>query len=181
MRVAAGLQAARRRAAASNRRLAVAATLIIAAGYVAVYTAAGHIATADFARSVLQFWVGDAIGILVATPALLLALGSRRNGRRFRARWETLAQGAAVLAALRVTFGIAREEASKFFYVLFLPLIWVSVRHGISGAAAALVSEQRLARDALVSREAEPASIFHTAPDGVLVLDDGRTSAACVA
>ncbi len=120
----------------------VVATLVVATGYVAVYTAAGKIAAVDAVGSVLQFWLGDAIGILVTTPVVLFVFRPRDAARRPPWSWETAVQGLALFAALWVAFRVVPEEAARFFYVLFLPLIWISVRHGVPGAAAALLAIQ---------------------------------------
>jgi PAS domain S-box-containing protein len=120
----------------------VVATLCVAAGYVAVYAAAGNIAAADAVRSVLQFWLGDAIGILVTAPVVLWLFRSRGEAPRPRWSWEAVVQGLALAAALWVAFRVAPAEAARFFYVLFLPLIWISVRHGVPGAAVALLAIQ---------------------------------------
>ena len=188
-------------------------TLLIAAGYVAVYAAAGQIAGEDFVRATLQFWVGDAIGILVTTPVLVYLLGRGARLPDGRRAFEVLVQATALAGALWLVFGIDPTGAAKFFYVLFLPLIWISVRHGAPGAAfallaiqlgtiaavqiegyaaatllefqlfmsalavtglfvGALVSEGGRAQDALEAREAQLTSVFDTAPDGILVLDE---------
>jgi signal transduction histidine kinase len=118
------------------------ATAVIAAGYVAVYYAVGLISAAAVVRSVLQFWVGDAIGILVTAPVLLAALDGRERPPSFRLNWEVAAQGAAVIVALWLVFGVRPEDAANYFYVLFLPLIWIAMRHGIRGAMAALLAIQ---------------------------------------
>jgi PAS domain S-box-containing protein len=115
------------------------ATLAVGAGYIAVYTGAGRIAPGDFVRSVLQYWLGDAIGILVTTPALVFLFRPRDALPPLRWSWEAALQGLALLAALWVAFGVEPEGTAPFFYVLFLPLIWISVRHGIAGAAVALL------------------------------------------
>ena len=120
----------------------VAATLIVAVGYVAIYFAAGRIGTDALARSAIQLWVGDALGILVTTPVLLAVLGPRRAVPALRRSWEAGAQGAAVIAALWVVFGIDPAHAERFFYVLFLPLIWIAMRHGIRGATRTLLAMQ---------------------------------------
>jgi signal transduction histidine kinase len=123
--------------------IAVAAlTLIVALGYVVVYAAAGRIAAPEFLGSMLQFWVGDTLGILVTTPVLLFLLAPSGTPPGPRWSWEVALQGLAVVASLWAVFGIDPAHASKFFYVLFLPLIWISVRHGIRGAAAALLAIQ---------------------------------------
>ena len=118
-----------------------AATLFVATGYVAIYFVAGRIPSDTLVRSAIQFWVGDALGILITAPVLLAVLDPRR-GPAFRWSWETGAQGAAVLAALWVVFGIDPAHAERFFYVLFLPLIWIGMRHGIRGATWTLLAMQ---------------------------------------
>jgi PAS domain S-box-containing protein len=134
----------------------------------------------------------------------------------WRQQGEIIAQSLAIAVGLWLVFGIDATAAAKFFYLLFLPLIWISVRHGAPGAAFALlgiqlgiiiavqaegyasatvlefqllmlalavtglflgtmVSDRRRARETLEAREAELASVFDTAPDGILVLgEDGR-------
>jgi len=119
-----------------------AATLAVSTGYVAVYFAAGHIPADAVVRSAIQLCVGDVLGILVTTPVLLALLRPQRAARAFRWSWEEAAQAAAVAAALWVVFGIDPAYAARSFYVLFLPLIWVSVRHGIRGAAWTLLAIQ---------------------------------------
>jgi PAS domain S-box-containing protein len=122
--------------------LVAAATILVAAAYVAVFAAVGQVAAPGIARTVFQFWVGDAIGILVTTPVLAHLL---RDGVRLppgRRAHEAAAQAAALAVALWLVFGVAPAAAAKFFYVLFLPLIWVSVRHGAAGAAFALLAIQ---------------------------------------
>jgi len=122
--------------------VAAAATLAVSAGYVAVYFAAGHIPAVAVVPSAIQLCVGDALGILVTTPVILALLRPQRAVRAFRWSSEATAQAAAVAAALWVVFGIDPAGAAQVFYVLFLPLIWVSVRHGIRGATWTLLAIQ---------------------------------------
>jgi signal transduction histidine kinase len=119
-----------------------AATVAVAAGYVAVHYAAGVISPGAVVRSALQFWVGDAIGILVTAPVLLAALDGRTRPPSLGPSWEALAQAAAVIAAVWAVFGVHPQDAANYFYLLFLPLIWIGMRHGIRGAAAALLAIQ---------------------------------------
>jgi len=118
------------------------ATAAVGAGYVALYFVAGRIGADAVLPSAIQFWVGDALGILVTAPVLLAALAPRRRARASRWSWEVAAQAGAVAAALWVVFGIEPTHAERFFYILFLPLIWISVRHGIRGATWALLAIQ---------------------------------------
>jgi C4-dicarboxylate-specific signal transduction histidine kinase len=71
---------------------------------------------------------------------LLALLDPDRARPAARWSWETILQGAAVAAALWVVFGIEPAHAERFFYVLFLPLIWIAMRHGIRGATWALLA-----------------------------------------
>ena len=73
---------------------------------------------------------------------LLAVLEARRTAPTFRWSWEAAAQAAAVACALWVVFGIEPAHAERFFYMLFLPLIWISVRHGIRGATWTLLAMQ---------------------------------------
>jgi signal transduction histidine kinase len=119
--------------------LALVMPALAALAYLGSYAAAGAIAWSAMPRSALQFWVGDAIGILVTTPVLLhLWQRARRPADRLDVR-EIGLQAAAILAALALVFGLGREDAPKYFYLLFVPLIWIGVRHGVRGASFALL------------------------------------------
>jgi C4-dicarboxylate-specific signal transduction histidine kinase len=50
---------------------------------------------------------------------------------------ETLLQATFIVATLLFIFGQNLAEQVKFFYLLFLPLVWVSVRSGLLGSAVA--------------------------------------------
>lgn len=91
--------------------------------------------------ALLKFWIGDSVGILVLLPLLLMTTdGQRRQQfRRMLSDPEVLLQAVAIGLALWVVFGQMASEQFKYFYVLFLPLVWVSVRHGLIGAAMAVV------------------------------------------
>jgi signal transduction histidine kinase len=94
--------------------------------------------------ALVKFWIGDGVGILVLLPLLLMATDARRRQqfRRMVSDPETLLQAVAIGLALWVVFGWMEAEQFKYFYVLFLPLVWVGVRHGLIGAAMAVVMIQ---------------------------------------
>lgn len=87
----------------------------------------------------VNYWVGALIRVLVVAPLVLVH--AERTSQGFRA-WlpnrEMLLQAVSILVALAVIFGLKYTDEFKFFYLLFLPLIWISMRHGIRGATAAL-------------------------------------------
>jgi signal transduction histidine kinase len=87
----------------------------------------------------VNYWVGALIRLLVIAP--LVMVHARREWASLRA-WrpdrEVILQAAAVALALWVIFGLKYTDEFKFFYLLFLPLTWIAVRHGIEGATVAL-------------------------------------------
>src|SRR5215471_11368559 len=124
------------------------AAAVVAPALVAVYAAAGIVPWSRFGETTSQFWIGDAIGIAVLTPFLLVVrawLQTRpitipRDGPRLG---EIFVQFASLTLALFVVFGpIGGHEPFKFFYMLFLPLIWIAARHGLSGAVWAVLTTQ---------------------------------------
>lgn len=121
----------------------VAVTLPIAATYVAMFLVAGMLPPGDFLRSVVIFWVGDVIGIIVTTPLFLVHRRPAHQRALMRTLTrENLAQAIAILAALWLVFGWEATDPFKYFYLLFLPLIWIAMRHGNAGATLATLAIQ---------------------------------------
>lgn len=112
-------------------------TLLIAVAYVSVYRIGDLVSAHDFQRAVIRFWIGDLIGIVTTAPLLLLLTGWPRMVYLLRPRrWVRIAaQFCAVILMLWVIFGLQWADEYKLFYLLFLPLIWIVVEHGIVGAA----------------------------------------------
>jgi signal transduction histidine kinase len=111
-------------------------SLLVALAYIGIFRFAGLIGPEQFASSLTRYWIGDFNGVLVFAPALLALNGWR--GRATRFTLETLAQGVAIGVAFWIIFGIEATDEFKFFYLLFLPLIWIAMRHGIRGTALGL-------------------------------------------
>jgi len=123
--------------------LAVALTgaLLAALAYVAIYTFAGLVPPDKFLNSILRFWVGDVFGIIVIVQLLLV----HTPFKTIHWRWtgETTTQAASVALALWIIFGLEFTDEFKFFYLLlFLPLIWIAMRHGIRGSTLAILGTQ---------------------------------------
>jgi two-component system, LuxR family, sensor kinase FixL len=108
------------------------ACAIIALAFVAIFARSGVLPPREFRDSVTQFWIGDLIGIVVTAPALLVV--TRRGARRWRPTLETFAELLAIAVALWLVFGAGVGEAPALFYVLFLPVVWIAMRHGFEGA-----------------------------------------------
>lgn len=114
-------------------------TLLAASAYVSIYTFAGSVLPISWMNDVMRFWLGDLIGIIVLTPLLLVFLADRPDFSWFRPSLEIVLQTLSILVTLWVTFGLEISDKHKFFYPLFLPLIWIAMRHGIRGATMAVV------------------------------------------
>lgn len=113
----------------------VGATLVIAAGYVLLFVSAGELPWAHTLMSLPRLWIGDLTGILTLTP-LLISAGEWRNAVRLARShpWEVMAQFAALLVTLWIIFGLPATDQLRFFYPLFVPVIWIALRWGLSGA-----------------------------------------------
>jgi signal transduction histidine kinase len=89
----------------------------------------------------VQFWIGDLIGIVVTTPVLLLL--TREHERPVLRPTRTVAIEALGIAfALWIVFGTSLGGEPKLFYVLFLPVIWIAMRHGIEGGVIGTLAVQ---------------------------------------
>lgn len=128
--------------------VAVNGSILIASAYVGLLVLARALAPVDAFDAVLRLWVGDAIGIIVTAPlVMLLCAGSpvRRTEPHERPLWpmaEMTLQALAVIAALLGVFVVGAGHEERYFYLLFLPLIWVCLRHGLQGAVWCLVAIQ---------------------------------------
>lgn len=104
--------------------------------YVASYALAGSGLAGQVGKAVFRYWVGDAVGLVVVLPVLLMAMSPRRRSDlraalRLRELWLL---GALLLALLLLVFGRQHSEHFRNFYLLFLPVVWAAVRMGLVGA-----------------------------------------------
>jgi two-component system, LuxR family, sensor kinase FixL len=123
---------------------------IVALLVVAVYFGLGSVPVARFGDAWLRYWVGDAIGIAVTTPLLLRLPYFARPGV---SPAEMTAQGAVLAACLYLMLRVSTPDQIKFFYVLFVPAVWIAVRHGLMGAAVACFVIQVVLMVGAVRRE----------------------------
>lgn len=118
-------------------------TFLIAAGYVGLFVGAGELTHGDALGSIARYWVGDLNGILTLTPLLLYASEWRDGLRVLREhRWEVLAQLATVLVFVWIIFGFAATDQLRFYYAVFVPVVWIALRWGLPGAMLASLAIQ---------------------------------------
>jgi two-component system sensor kinase FixL len=122
---------------------AILAGMIAALGYVATFVLADSLPLSSAAGSVLRYWAGDINGILMLAPLLLALPQVPAALRLLRASWpQATAQMAVVVLFVWVLFGLDASDQLRFFYPLFVPMIWIAVRWGASGALLAALTIQ---------------------------------------
>ncbi len=123
--------------------IVIVGTLLTSLAFVLVLMALGLIPAADWREAVGRYWIGDGVGILVSMPLLWMLLDEKGRAMlgatvlRRDTLWHFLSAG----TALWVAFGVGAESDFKYFYVLFLPIVWAAARQGLAGAvlSAALI------------------------------------------
>jgi two-component system, LuxR family, sensor kinase FixL len=111
-------------------------TMLNSAMYVATLSVGGLIVFREVQEAFIRYWIGDCVGALVSMPVLWMLLDD--HGRaQLRAMFftsESLGYLVATGAALWIAFGIGAAADFKYFYVLFLPVVWAAARQGLAGA-----------------------------------------------
>jgi diguanylate cyclase (GGDEF)-like protein/PAS domain S-box-containing protein len=118
--------------------------VVAAIGGVLVQLWVGLVPVEDLARSLAIFWIGDAVGIICLTPLLLLLGDAIRSRQPFSLsdREGTTPTVVILLEYLlpslaAVALFAAGREPLQFLYVVFVPVVFVAVRHGVPGVALA--------------------------------------------
>ena len=124
--------------------VAIAGSLLTGVLYVAALLVSSTGPTAAPLVAIAGFWIGDAIGILVLLPLLLMLIEPprRRQLARLASSPEMLAQCATITLGVGTIFAFGAPDPFKYFYLLFLPIVWVAARSGMPGVAIAVVVAQ---------------------------------------
>lgn len=117
----------------------VTAAAVAALGYIGLLVASGVLPSSQFAAATVSYWVGDMIGIMVMTP-FAVVLWTRRHAVWLSA--ETLLQLSGIMAALALAYFYWTFEQLPFFYILFVPIVWMAVRTGIEGVSLGILATQ---------------------------------------
>ena len=113
----------------------------------------GRISSAELGRTAVEWWASDALALVAFTPFLVIHAAPRIGrwlvqvkvghsirptddpaARRFV---EVTAQLALLVGTIWMIFSYGPAMPYQPLYLLFIPLIWVAVRHGLSGAVMA--------------------------------------------
>ena len=99
----------------------------------------------DLLPATLTEFIGDAIGIAVVSPLMLQFwyLRSRLRLEHIRSVLPEAAIFAALIGlCLLAILETNLQHGSKFFYLLFLPVVIAALRHGIDGECVSLLATQ---------------------------------------
>ncbi len=96
-------------------------------------------------RSVLDWWIGDVSGLLTVVPAAMVFAGPWLEGRRIlgTGTWTAgrvgmmLLRGAALAGTVALVIAVPVLREGNAFYLCFIPLIWICMRHGLPGSTLA--------------------------------------------
>jgi two-component system sensor kinase FixL len=129
---------ASRRAALEFSAGAALTAVTVASGYAATFVAAGVLPASSAADAIARNWVGDLNGILTLTPLLLAAPLARRALPALRKHGLLIAfQGGSLAMLMLLVFGLRPAGDLPLAYVLFAPVIWITLTWGVIGASAA--------------------------------------------
>ena len=91
-----------------------------------------------------RYWIGDAVGALITMPLFSMLMDER--GRALLAeivrRWDTGLYAAVTVVSVWFTLGLGNGGDVRYFYVVFLPIVWAALRGGLPGAVLAAALAQ---------------------------------------
>jgi signal transduction histidine kinase len=124
--------------------IVIAGSLLNGLVYLGTLEAGGRGPADAFFAALARYWIGDAVGLLVLLPALLLSMnaGGRAGLAAVLRRRDAWLIAAVVLALLLAVFGRELGDRFKYSYLLFVPVVWAAARLGLAGAVLAAAITQ---------------------------------------
>jgi two-component system, LuxR family, sensor kinase FixL len=114
------------------------AAFVTATGYAGAFLMAGLLPVDVAADAISRNWVGDLNGVFTLTPLLLAAPRIVTEWPALRRQGALIGGQAAVLAALLWLVFLARPLGDlPLVYILFAPVVWITLTWGVAGAAGA--------------------------------------------
>lgn len=115
---------------------AIISSALVATASILLFYVSGVLTAEAIPYNIFRYAVGDLIGVSIITPFILIVAGS---GGIPKPNLETCLQGLAIVAALVFAFGFSSLPHFRLFNVMFFPIIWIALRHGLKGATYGLV------------------------------------------
>lgn len=132
--------------------VALMASLIVAVSYTTTLVQAGEIALSKWGIRILHMWAGDATGIAMLAPPLLLlsvpttALNQQRLIREIKIFLrqpgkvaELIVEIVAIVAISWAAYSLPSASNLNYTYFIFLPIIWIAMRHGFQRTVLAVL------------------------------------------
>ena len=123
------------------------AVTILAWTSVLISAAAGLIPQAEVFWASFQWWIGEMIGVLVVTPALLIYVmpyvkrfaggETRFDQQPFTFKRPTLLiflQVLSILFAIYLAVGVNWPNKFHPYFLIGFPLVWIAIEHGLPGS-----------------------------------------------
>ena len=103
----------------------------------------GYLPGSLFWSGMQRLWIGDTMGTVIVVPAIMAGIMAVNRGSHVRVDAAIVDAGTFLLGvavAFWVIFRLSKTETTEFqfFYLLFLPVIWIAIRAGFEGAAFAI-------------------------------------------
>jgi PAS domain S-box-containing protein len=124
---------------------------ILAVGAIDASVSGGIISASDRMIATLTWWIGETVGVLVMTPFLLIhvmpsvkqfldgTLNLSGKQQRFPPRPKHMvARTITLLVVLYLAYGVPALQSLDPIYLIAIPLIWISMDHGIKGASVGI-------------------------------------------
>ncbi|MFD7260372.1 MASE1 domain-containing protein [Streptomyces sp. NPDC059874] len=108
----------------------------------------GDLPLAQFWPTWSAWWAGDAMGVLIVTPLLLVLPTVRLPDDAYR-----VAEAAALLTAAGVVTFVATRSSLSLLFLVFPLLIWAAVRFQLAGSAPCALLVSVLAISSAIDRE----------------------------
>ncbi len=131
----------------------VGTTVLATAGSAAAgLTLASLLQSAPFAissQAFMQWWLGDACGVLTVVPVVMVFAGpwirgeaptGERCDRSPRCLFFALVRALTLVTSLWLVFSIEALPRTVTFNLCLLPLVWICLRHGLPGATLATLA-----------------------------------------
>lgn len=140
----------------------VAGTLLNSMLFILIMGLSGLIPSGAWGGAIVRHWIGDLVGIVVFMPMFWQLSSAPGRRRLFVDGWnfQTFGYIGLTLAITWLGFGLGPAAASKYFYFLFLPVIWAASRQGVTGAAISAVAVQLMIIIAVLSLGFQELPVF---------------------
>ena len=125
--------------------IATGGAILVAVADVNIVVALDEMPSGIASLAIWNSFIGDLTGIVGLLPALLIWRKAWERWKEVKPNVRAVDLGIFIVglaAALLLVFGDAHEKELQLFYLMFPPVIWIAVRHGLAWSAIAILIDQ---------------------------------------